>query len=100
VERNAQLEEKNIFILFLRIWEEVCDEQFFWDQRTFEDKITKITKRYLNEISGIPLTDLYKTFESKTIDEEAVQGILVNVYRTEEESSLEMILNEIIIEQL
>ena len=40
--------EKNIFLLFRKLLEEECEEHYFWEQRSFYEKLTKILKRHLN----------------------------------------------------
>ena len=100
--------EKNLYILFRKILEDECEEQYFWQQRNFYEKITKILKRYLNEKENMSIDELEKMYDSKMIDERMdvslnekdAQYILINAYKTTEVDSLQMIFNEILLPKL
>lgn len=104
----ARTQEKNIFILFQCLLDEECEEAYFEEYKGIYERITRCIKRYMNEKEGIPFAELDRLFDTKIIDERAdivlteddVKHILINVYKNNDVESLQMIINEIIMDKI
>lgn len=105
LEHFGETQQKNIFLIFIKIISEECDEDFFWEQKKIGEKVIKDIKKYLNIKEGIMADELDKMYDSKIIDERTdlqlteknVQYILQSFYKTTQVSSLQMILNQLMI---